>query len=138
MNHMQFYPRPLGHRTGPRCTRNEGTHRQTLLYELPRSKRNTGDQAKPLLWRGGVFCGWRGASNSVITHRMPRPSPPLPPHIRISLSTDPPPPIPSTPLHHHHPCPSSPHLFFSLSLLHYFASKPNEEIARLVADRPRV
>lgn len=98
INHLQFYPCPLGRPAGPWCRRNEG-HIAERSLRAPRNKKNI--KVKPPLQRGVVFFRWCGASTSMIHPSTPRPSFPLPPHIRISLSSrtppTPPPPQP-TPL----------------------------------------
>lgn len=64
--------------------------------QAPRNKRSIDDQATPPLRRPAVFFGWSGALTSTVTPRMPWPSLPPTPHIRISLkSNTPPPPRPN-------------------------------------------
>lgn len=140
MNHLQFYPCPLGHLAGPWCTVWEvmrGTSSNALYKPELLLETRKKESSKWSHLSGGTLFSWDGVA--------PRPSrSPLYPSTKssspsshqdfikwwaaIPLLTP-----QSTPLHHHH----HPHLPLC-SLLRHFAPKPNEEIARLVADRPRV
>lgn len=134
INHLQFYPCPLGRRSGPWCSIRRvmratslDSCRPRLLLETRENKRAS--EAISLEARRFLEMVWR---LDLQDHPSTEASSPTAHQDFIKWWAAPPHPhslhsiITSTP--------SSP--FFSL--LRHFSPKPNEEMARLVADRPRV